>query len=297
MSPRKLLRWMLVPAKGSTRGSLIPQLPAGQRIPRILHQVFFKSPPEPPPPEIQENIARVRELNPHWSYRLYDEAAMLEFIREHYASAVLDQFLRIDPLYGAARADLFRYLLLYRVGGVYLDIKSSLTRPLDSVIAPTDRYLLSHWRNLPGEEFERWGIYPELGGGPPGELQQWHIVAVSGHPYLRAAILQVLRNLALYNPVLDGTGWVGVMRMTGPIAYTQAIRPLLPRREHRMVDSLHELGFQYSIYPASNRHHGLFSAHYASRTEPIVKLTHADLTASRLILKLRALRAQLGASV
>jgi hypothetical protein len=296
VNSRDLLRWMLVPAKGSTRRHLIPRVASGMSVPRVLHQVFFKSPPGPPPTEILQNIARIRELNPGWRYHLYDEAAMLQFIGEHYPASILELFQRIDSAYGAARADLFRYLLLYRVGGVYLDIKSSLTSPLDVVIAPGDRYLLSHWRNRAGQEFEGWGIYPELGNAPPGELQQWHIVAAPGHPFLRAVIARVLRNLALYNPALDGTGWAGVLRMTGPIAYTQAIRPILARYEHRMVDALHDLGFQYSIYPHSSAHQRLFSEHYASRTEPIVQLTSSDLAATRRILKLRAAMAQFGLS-
>ena len=50
------------------------------------------------------------------------------YIRREYGESILSCYLRIDPVYGAARADLFRYLLLYRTGGVYLDIKSAARR-------------------------------------------------------------------------------------------------------------------------------------------------------------------------
>ena len=108
-------------------------------------------------------------------------------------------------------------------------------------------------------------------------------LAAPGHPFLRAVIERVLTNIACYNPILDGTGWSGVLRTTGPIAYTLAIAPQLPRHTHRIVDSLHELGFQYSIYPHSSSHQALFSSHYAHRTEPIVRLSSADMALSHLL--------------
>ena len=279
------MRW-----KGPLPAGLIPQVPAADHIPRLLHQVFFTRPRGPPPLAIRQNIARLRQLNPDWSYRLYDEEAMVAFIGQHYGPRLLDYFARIDPRYGAARADLFRYLLLYRLGGVYLDVKSSMHRPLSECIRPDDRYLLSYWRNRPGEEFPGWGLYPELAGSPRGEFQQWHIVAAAGHPFLRAVIERVLANIAHYNPVLDGTGWSGVLRSTGPIAYTLAILPHLSAQPHRLVDSLRDLGFQYSIYPRAIQHQRMFSSHYAQRTEPIVRLGRIDAALCSLLGALRAAR-------
>ncbi|MCA3362157.1 MAG: hypothetical protein INF74_09420, partial [Roseomonas sp.] len=62
-------------------------------------------------------------MNPDWEYRLYEDADCERFIRENYDAETFKLFRSIHPDYGAARADFFRYLLLYRLGGVYLDIK------------------------------------------------------------------------------------------------------------------------------------------------------------------------------
>lgn len=77
-------------------------------------------------------------MNPGWEHRLYDDADIEAFIRESYGDEILAYYHRIDRRYGAARADLFRYLLLYRLGGVYLDIKSTTVRPLDEVLRPDE---------------------------------------------------------------------------------------------------------------------------------------------------------------
>ena len=63
-----------------------------------------------------------------------DDADINEYIGRAYGERLLGEFNRISPSYGATRADFFRYLLLYREGGVYLDIKSSMERPLDEVL-------------------------------------------------------------------------------------------------------------------------------------------------------------------
>lgn len=88
----------------------------------------------------------------------------IAFIKAHYDPGILDVYLRINPVYGAARADFFRYLLMFRVGGVYLDIKSNASQALDRLFHASDRYILAWWPNQPGENFEGWGVHPELAG-------------------------------------------------------------------------------------------------------------------------------------
>ena len=118
-----------------------------------------------------------------------------------------------------ANADLFRYLLIYATGGVNFDLKTSIRDSLTRTLQPSDRYLLSHRRNWSGQEFERCGLWDELCDFENGEFQQWHIVAVRGHPFLRAILEKLLSNLALYSPILHGTARRGVLRTTGPFAY------------------------------------------------------------------------------
>ena len=295
MGLKATLREALTSWKGTPPPDLLPDVPAQPRISRCIHQIFFSDRGSRLPPELEHNVEHIRRNNPGWEHRLYGAENMVAFIRDHYDPRVLEYFERINPVYGVARADLFRYLLMYQLGGVYLDIKSSLQRPLDVVLRADDQYLLSRWHNKPGEEFAGWGLHPEI-GDIDGEFQQWHIVAARGHPFLRAVIERVLRNIARYNPVLDGQGWIGVMRVTGPIAYTLAIRPLLPRYRHRIVDAQTELGFQYSIFPRTvgSPHQSLFRrAHYTQLNEPVVRLAAADRLLSWTVSAAKAAKAKL----
>jgi hypothetical protein len=217
---------------------------------------------------------------------LYGDADIIGFINKYYGSYVLRCFEKINPLYGAARADLFRYLLMYQCGGVYLDIKSTIYKPLDEVLRPDDQYILSQWRNKLGETYQGWGLYPDLSHFPGGEFQQWHIVARPQHPFLKSVIANVLRNIESYRPYNQGVGKIGVLRTTGPVAYTLSIVPFLKKFPYRFVDIQKDLNFSYSIYESSgfSFHQSIFKNHYSTLKEPLITRSKNPLSFAREVL-------------
>lgn len=240
----------------------VPIMTAGTTIPRILHQTYHSA---ILPDELARNVAYLKSQNPGWEHILYDDADIEQFIATEYGPEILAVFNSISPYYGAARADLFRYLLLYKRGGVYLDIKSGLVRPLDDFLLPDEQFLLSQWNTNNGRD--KFGKHKEI-SMPGGELQQWQIIAVSGHPFLYAVLKKVLDAITSYNPWKHGTGGNGVYRVTGPVAYTLAIEPLLKKYRHRIgLDT--DFGLIYLAIEGDHRQ--LFKGHYLMRTDPVVR--------------------------
>lgn len=68
---------------------------------------------------------------------------------------------------------------MYKVGGVYLDIKSNTDKPFDTIIRPDDTYILCHWKS---KEHSHYLKYPNC------EFQQWHIISQPKHPFLKEVI-------------------------------------------------------------------------------------------------------------
>lgn len=235
-------------------------------IPRIIHQTApsFDS----LSPEIKANVEHLRALNPGWEYRFYDDAAMKDYLRKSLRAELNELWQLVHPCYPVVLADLFRYLVILLEGGVYLDVKSGVTRPLDQMIRPDDAFLLSYWANRRDEPFFRWGMHPEIDFIPRGEFQQWHVIGQPQHPFPRQALSRAFTNMKRYMPDRDGVGQWGVVRLAGPICYTHAIWPLLESTPHRMVESL-ELGLQYSIWPDMDEYRNRPS-HYTQQTEPIM---------------------------
>lgn len=245
----------------------VSPLPMGEKVPKIIHQTYFST---KLPEAIQANVDKLKALNPDWEYRFYDDADIDAYVKQHYPD-LFATFKKVNPAYGAAMADFFRYLLMYKEGGVYLDIKSSMSKPLSDIVLPDDQYVLSYWKNDAGDEMENIGKYIDI-PDPLGEFQQWYIITVPGHPFLKSVIETVSHNVEHYNPFLNHGGHLGTFRVTGPIAYTLAIHPLLNQYPHRLERSNHDIGLIYNIFTkvATHDHHFLYKKHYSQLKEPLV---------------------------
>jgi hypothetical protein len=241
----------------------IPSFALGSALPRLIHRVHLGG---KLPSVLQANLDAGARENIDWHQRLYGEAEIREFTLLHYGPHVYEIYERISPVYFAARSDLFRYLVMYKLGGVYLDTKSRISKPLNEVLALDEQFVISQWRNKAGEPHSGHGLHRELSGIAGGEFQQWHIVARPGHPFLAAVINSVLENIRAYRP-WTGVGRNGVLRVTGPIAYTRAIAPLLADYPHRRIKSEQEIGFDFSCVERSP----FTSSHYSECTGPVVR--------------------------
>lgn len=241
-------------------------LTAKQHIPKIIHQSYHSRSVHP---AIAKNIEKIKKLNPDWEYRFYDDADHLKFISKYYPKEILDAYNSINPLYGAARADFFRYLLIYKVGGVWLDIKSTIKQDLNISLRENDLFILSQWDNKMGESFQGFGLHPDLAHISGGEFETWHIISAPGNLMIKAVIQKVLQNINSYSPEKFGIGKIGVWRTTGPIAYTLAIVPLLKKHKHRFVNIGKEFMFQYTIFKQFE-HKKLYENHYSELKEPII---------------------------
>ena len=237
-------------------------------IPKIIHQTCRSY--DALAPELKDNIRFIKENNPGWEHHLYDDAAVRQYFARHLSAPQQRALENLNPKYGVVLADLFRYLVVYHQGGVYLDVKSTARLPLDRVLRPEDSYLISQWPNRLVESSPGAGLHIELFRVAGGEFQQWHVIAEPGHAFLRNVLSNVLFNCANYSVSWFGVGKLGVLRVSGPICYTMAVVPLLPLHAHRIV-SIDELGFRYSIYEEMGKrdHHARDPEHYSRLRERI----------------------------
>ena len=228
-------------------------------IPKYIHQTY-KSWAQVPN-EMKLSISKMREINSNYQYFFYDDNEILQFLHRFYPSKI-DLYLRIDPSYGACRADYFRYLVMYQIGGIYLDIKSSYFGSFDDKLFPDDELLLSHWDISDGNQIGNHSKY-----GIANEFQNWHLICVPKHPILKNVIDKVEKNLMNYSPIKHGVGQKSVLRISGPIAYSQSILHSNMKDNYRLIN-YKEFGL---IYDASENHNKLLPLHYSLLTIPIIK--------------------------
>lgn len=92
------------------------------KIPLIIHQTFVDTTIAK---TLVERVNIWRDNNPEYEHRYYTNNECVDIINENFDESVLHAYKSLIP--GAAKADLFRYCILYLHGGVYADIP---TRPM-----------------------------------------------------------------------------------------------------------------------------------------------------------------------
>ena len=103
-----------------------------------------------------------------------------------------------------------------------------------------------------------------------GEYQQWWIACRPRHPFLLAVINKCLSNIKEYfYDEKDYTtyGKFGVLKLTGPICYTQAITPILKQNSYRFKHISFDNVFIYMnpVYDHNNE-----PTHYSKLQTPII---------------------------
>ena len=96
------------------------------RRPKIIHLTYSSR--DEVDPKVWSQFERYAE---EYDLRFYDDDECLAYLDSHAPKRVVEKYLELEM--PAHRADLFRYVVMYREGGVYLDIKTVLVRHLDEV--------------------------------------------------------------------------------------------------------------------------------------------------------------------
>ena len=106
-----------------------------QQIPRIVWQTWKVSNLST---HAAANRARFELMNPAYEHRLVNDSAAAAFIATQFRGRIADAYFSINPNFGAARADLWRYCVLYKYGGWYMDLDMTCDIPLKHLYAPSD---------------------------------------------------------------------------------------------------------------------------------------------------------------
>jgi inositol phosphorylceramide mannosyltransferase catalytic subunit len=191
-------------------------------IPKIIHQTFKT----PKLPFITRwYIYRFKKNNPDYVYEFYDDSRIETFLANEYDAETLKLYKQLKI--GAAKADFFRYALLYKKGGIYLDIDSNIKGSLNNFIKPNDVAIISMEKN-------------------PNMYVQWALVFEANHPFLKKTLDFVFENIKTNKYPND------VHQMTGPSVYSKAIKACLqenPTINYRLlgIDYNQHLQFKYLL--------------------------------------------------
>jgi mannosyltransferase OCH1-like enzyme len=88
------------------------------------------------PINMYNNLLLLQKMNPEFDIYLYDDQDRIDFIKNNFDKNVLDAYNSLIP--GAFKADLWRYCIIYKYGGVYMDIKFHTYVPIINLIKDSE---------------------------------------------------------------------------------------------------------------------------------------------------------------
>ena len=151
-------------------------------IPKIIHQIWLGS----PLPEKYKQFQQSWKLyHPDWQYLLWTEKEIEEF------GLVNINLFRASKNYGQ-KADIARYEILYRIGGLYVDTDFECLRPFDVL-------------HDCGLDFYT-SCLPEASGSLNKSLLNGLVASRPGHPILKACVDGLKKASLAYNKLFEETG-------------------------------------------------------------------------------------------
>jgi mannosyltransferase OCH1-like enzyme len=144
-----------------------------QKIPKIIWQTMKTN---RVPVSMKDYADTWIDLNPEYEYRLQDDNDIINFIKKDFPD-YLEGYKKLK--YGASKADLWRYLIIYKYGGVYADMDCRCVNPLRQWINPESAYVTQLGTNK--------------------DICQWLIISVPENPIFLKAANKTLRNIEQKN--------------------------------------------------------------------------------------------------
>lgn len=173
-------------------------------IPKIIYQVSIGL--NYNHPDAAKYITQTKTLNPDWQYILITNEDDLDtfvntnsFINTEFDKQIRKAYNNLNIL--VAKIDFWRYLILYKTGGVYFDLDSSINKSLNDLINSYDEAIIS-------------------AEGHPNMFVQWCLMFNSGHPILKKVIKNVTQN------IIGNVHPNDIHKMTGPTVFSFVIHEI-----------------------------------------------------------------------
>jgi inositol phosphorylceramide mannosyltransferase catalytic subunit len=216
--------------------------PRSQKIPNVVYQTWRKP---VLPLRHARGLARFRNLNKDYSFCFFDDSRMAEYMHANYSNHPICGIFD-DIMIPASKADVWRYCILLKEGGIYCDIDSALTKPLRELLSDDPSELISFERNTWNSclglgffadpaiflSFPPQSVASRL-DHPDHIILNWLLCFEKGSPILTEVIDLIVRHADFYRGKVFGSPMLPIMHFTGPLALTQAVWMYIQRSDKR----------------------------------------------------------------
>jgi mannosyltransferase OCH1-like enzyme len=204
-------------------------------------------------------LRRFRKLNHDYTFRFFDDEQMAEYMNHHFHGHPILKIFN-DIKVPASKADVWRYCILHREGGIYCDIDSALTIPFRELLRDNPSEMISFEDSKWSDGLDR-RTYSDPSiflPGPPDSVRSnlecpdctvlnWLLCFEKGNPILAEVIDLIVRHADFFREKNFESVLLAVTHFTGPPALTQAVWRCMQKT-----------GIRPSQFGVDFRGHGIF---------------------------------------
>jgi mannosyltransferase OCH1-like enzyme len=223
--------------KVTTKTNLIPISFSSQQIPKIIIQTnecLEKS---------NANYS-VIESNPEYEYKFFNAIERRNFIKLNYNFVTLEAYDLLVS--GAYKADLFRYLYLYKYGGCYLDSKIIQRKPFREIIKENDTFIVCN-------DYTRDNSLSNIVGT---SYLNSVIISIANNELLKELICKCIENILIHQQYylndINYNGYKNILDITGPTLMYKVLREKINieemvRMKHIIKDNKEDNYYNFQI--------------------------------------------------
>ena len=147
--------------------------------------------------KVEKRIKKTIRINKEYSHVIFTEPQRDDFVYANFEGSITEAYQQLNNV--VAKVDLWRYLIIYKHGGVYLDMDASIERPISTFISDDDQAVISAETN-------------------ENLFLQWALFYTKEHPIIEKTIEFTVRNIKEKRYPND------IANLTGPGVYTEALK-------------------------------------------------------------------------
>jgi mannosyltransferase OCH1-like enzyme len=185
------------------------------KIPRIIHQIYED--PAGSPETLLYMADTWKKHHPGWTYRFWNKQATENFLTTHFPDFIA--CYRSFP-FDVQRWDAIRYLILYQMGGLYVDFDYECIRPLDALLLDTTCCM---------------GMEPSVNANLYNKsriIGNALMASIPGHNYFKAIIREMKDYQGTYKGDADR-----IMETTGPFMVTRVYEKYKRKKEVTLLSA------------------------------------------------------------
>jgi len=176
-----------------------------------------------------------RNNNPSLSFYLYEKEKRDEYMQTNWGDHQISQIYS-NSLFGPLKADIFRYCILYDLGGYYFDIAKACKTPLNKLHDKNHEGIITFEDNecfYPPIQKEIFNLKR-----PFNYFLQWGLAFSPKHSFLYQLINEISKNYTFYKNKVFHNPKLAILNFTGPGMYTKVMRDYISNNQDHRFNEL-----------------------------------------------------------